>query len=169
MVEAGILEDPERYELLEGELLEMPPIGPDHVNATNMLTERLVLAYAGLATVSVGNPISRDRFHAPQPDFSVLGGLPGSLGRRLPTGADTLLAIEVSNSTLKRDRIKLRDCAGTNVPVVWLLDLPARRLEEHSDPRDGEYRQTRVYLDHDEIALPGVDVRWIVGELFPPA
>ena len=70
--EAGILGEDDRVELLEGQLVDMPAIGPRHALAVDALTELLVLAAAGRATVRVQNPIVLDDASEPQPDFTLL-------------------------------------------------------------------------------------------------
>ena len=58
--EAGILGEDDRVELLEGQLMDMSPIGPRHALAVDALNELLVVAVAGRAGVRVQNPIELD-------------------------------------------------------------------------------------------------------------
>src|SRR5271170_6532709 len=69
---AGILGEDDRVELLEGQLVDMSPIGPRHALAIDALNELLVMAVAGQATVRVQNPIVLNDRSEPQPDFTLV-------------------------------------------------------------------------------------------------
>lgn len=70
--EAGILNEDSRVELIEGELIEMAPIGGPHMGIVNRLTRLLVLALGDSGEVSVQNPVRLSRHSEPQPDFAIL-------------------------------------------------------------------------------------------------
>jgi hypothetical protein len=54
------------------------------------------------------------------------------------------------------------------VPEYWLLDLPGRRLEVHTDPRPGGgYRLIRVLERGERVAVPESDAEIPVSELLP--
>src|SRR5512144_1217283 len=140
MGEAGILPPDSRVELIDGEILEMAPIGPPHVHLVNRLTRLLVRALGDEAIVSVQNPVVLDEYSEPQPDLTVLGAHPEREGR-LPEARDVLLLVEVSDRTLQFDRrVKLPLYAKRSVREVWIVNVPDRVVEVHREPRDGAYR-----------------------------
>jgi len=140
MLDAGILHEDDRVELIDGELLDMAPIGADHATTVDRLTEALVLACTGRAIVRVQNPVRLDDLNEPQPDFAVLRLRPGGY-RQGP--ADVLLLVEVADSSLRFDRrVKLPLYARFGVPEVWIADLQRRVLETHRTPVDGAYADT---------------------------
>ena len=103
MGEAGILTEDDRVELIEGELVAMAPIGSEHIAATNALNRLLVLAVGDRGIVSVGNPVRLTRHSEPQPDFAVLKPR-DDYRTSLPRPEDTMLAVEVANTSLGYDR-----------------------------------------------------------------
>jgi|APFre7841882724_1041349.scaffolds.fasta_scaffold21243_3 hypothetical protein len=56
--EVGILHEDSRVELIDGELMDLAPIGAAHTRIVNRLTRLLVLAVGDLGVVSIRNPIT---------------------------------------------------------------------------------------------------------------
>ena len=154
MAEAGILGDDDRVELVEGELIDMAPIGLDHAATVDGLTEALVLACAGRAIVSVQNPVRLDRLNEPQPDLAV-SRLRADRYRTERAGpADILLLVEVADTSLRFDRtVKLPLYARTGIAELWIVDLERRVLEAHRRPGDNGYAEVTTYQPGDTIAL----------------
>lgn len=94
----------EHVELIDGMLIHLPPIGPDHAWITTCLLARFVPAYLGVGFVRCANPLELDEYSRPRPDLSVASGEVAHFRHRLPRADETLLVIEVSVSTLERDR-----------------------------------------------------------------
>ena len=139
MGEAGILTEDDRVELIEGELVAMAPVGSEHIAATNALTRLLVLAVGDRAIVSVGNPVRLTRHSEPQPDFSLLNRR-DNYRNKPPGPEDTMLAVEVSNTSLDYDRkVKLALYARSLIPEVWIVNLAAEEVEVHRSPAAGGY------------------------------
>jgi Uma2 family endonuclease len=134
MGEAGILTEEDRVELIEGELVEMAPIGSEHVAASNALTHLLVLAVGDRGIVSVGNPVRLTRRSEPQPDFAILKPR-DDYRKTLPRPEDTMLAVEVANTSLDFDRkVKLALYARNGIPEVWIVNLVAGEVEVYREP-----------------------------------
>src|SRR2546428_4017420 len=72
MAEVGILNESDRVELIEGEIVQMSPIGNRHASCVDRATELFITAFKGRAIVSVQNPLRLDKYNEPQPDFIVL-------------------------------------------------------------------------------------------------
>ena len=72
MGEAGILEDGERVELIDGDILTMAPIGSGHVGSVNASNYALIQRVGNRAVVSVQNPLRLDANTEPEPDIALL-------------------------------------------------------------------------------------------------
>lgn len=155
MGEAGIFAPEDRVELIDGDLIDMAPISQGHAAIVNGLTEALVLACAGRAIVSTQNPIRLDLSSEPQPDLAVLRRRPDFYATGTPPGpADTLLLIEVANTSLRFDRIvKLPLYARAGIPEVWIVDLNRRVIEAFRTPEAGTYRNTATHRPGDHVCL----------------
>src|SRR5262245_30023882 len=104
MAEEGILNEDSRVELIEGEIVEMAPIGMSHNCAVDRLTERLVEAAARRAGVRVQGSFRLSNITEPQPDLIVLKRREDFYAHKFAAGEDTLLVVEVSDTTLRYDR-----------------------------------------------------------------
>ena len=145
MVEAGIVDERRRVELIDGEIIEMPPIGPRHLNLVNRLTRALVLAVGERAVVSVQNPVLLPAHSEPEPDLVLFDPGVESRGDVVPGAADALLVVEVADSTLRHDRdVKVPLYARHDVPEVWLVEVQARSLVRYRTPREGGYASRDV-------------------------
>jgi Uma2 family endonuclease len=161
--EAGILGADERVELLEGQLVDMSPIGPRHALAVDALNELLVLAVAGRAHVRVQNPISLDGGSEPQPDLAVVRRPWSGYPRAHPGPADILLLIEVADSSLELDLgAKRAIYARAGIAEFWIVDLTTDTVLVHRDPDGDGYRS--VTLAKPPAVL---DVRALTGVAIP--
>jgi len=141
MAEAGILTDPRRVELIDGEIFDMAAIGSPHAAITNRLVRLFSRAAAdGLTLVSVQNPLRLDGYNEPQPDFMLLRSRADDYHASHPNAADVLLLVEVSESSLAYDRgAKLELYAKFGVPEVWIVDLSGGAVEVYRKPKEGAY------------------------------
>ena len=155
MADAGIFGEDDRIELIDGELIDMAPIGFDHAATVNGLTHALVMACHGRAIVSVQNPVRIDRLNEPQPDF-VLLRLRADNYRAAPRGGpeDALLVVEVADSSLRFDRsVKLPLYARAGFAELWIVDLKHRVLTAYRDPVEDDYATVQTYRRGDSLAL----------------
>jgi Uma2 family endonuclease len=136
MGETGVLAPDARIELIEGELIDMPPIGPPHASRTAQLNEILVGALRGHAVVWPQNPVLLGDLSAPQPDIAVLERREDFYAHGHPQPEDVLLLVEVADSSLAFDcDRKLPLYARFGVPEFWLVNIPGRAVIVHRDPR----------------------------------
>jgi Uma2 family endonuclease len=161
MGETGILAPDARVELIEGDLIQMAPIGQRHLHIVNRLNRALVSAVGAEAIVSVQNPVALDSYSEAYPDLTVLRRDAEREGR-LPTADDVLLLVEVADTTLRYDRTtKLQLYAKHAIREVWIVNVSEAVLEVHRDPGDGAYR-TNLKRTKDQsiapVALPGVEL-----------
>jgi len=161
MGEVGLLDPDDRVELIEGEIVEMAPIGDGHADASNRLNRLLVLAVGESGIVAVGNPVRIPPYSEPQPDFAILRPRDG-YNTRGPRPGDVLLAVEVSDTTLRRDRrVKLALYARAGIPEFWIVNVEAKELEVYRSPvGDGYASVERQGLGGTATiaALPGVTI-----------
>lgn len=147
MAEAGLLSEDDRVELIEGEIIEMAPIGSRHHACVMRLDELLRRpGVPGGYIVSVQGPVRLDEGNEVQPDLALLRRRSDFYAGELPDPGDVLLVIEVSETTLAYDRdVKLPRYARAGVPEVWIVDLEGRRLKSHSAPSAEGYRVSREF------------------------
>lgn len=141
MAEAGIFASDDRVELINGEMIEMAPIGSRHSSAVMRLRAQLGRLVGELALVSPQNPVMLPPDSEPQPDIALLKPRADWYSLALPGPADVLLVVEVADTTVDYDRdVKLALYAAHGIREAWIVDLRGRRLEVYRDPRDGHYR-----------------------------
>jgi Uma2 family endonuclease len=144
MAEVGIFSPEARVELIEGEVIDMPPIGSPHAGTVIYLATRLTYAIGDRAIVSTQNPIFLDEHSEPQPDIALLRPRSDFYRNAHPTVADVLLVVEVADSTLAYDtQIKLPLYARHHIPEVWLVDLVNQRLSVHRSPLASGFQDVR--------------------------
>ena len=115
---AGILHEDDRVELIDGEIVVMPPIGDRHTGGTDWTTTLLVPPLLERATVRIGGPIYLNDRSAPQPDVALVKwNPPGSGVTGQTTPADVYLVIEFADSSLRYDQgAKLARYAAAGIP-----------------------------------------------------
>jgi Uma2 family endonuclease len=141
MGETGILKADARVELIEGEIIDMAPMGSKHAYVVAALTKRLMSVVATQAEVRCQLPIRLDDYSEPEPDIAIVKPRDRHYAISHPAPQDVLLLIEVADSTLAFDRsIKLPLYASHGITEVWLVDLSANQIYAHREPRDGAYQ-----------------------------
>jgi Uma2 family endonuclease len=140
----GIFTEDTRVELIDGDIIEMSPVGSLHVACVNRLDDLLHDRLARRsAIVQVQSPVTLDERYEPEPDVTVLRYRPDYYARALPTAADVLLLIEVADSSLPFDQgTKLPLYARAGIPEVWIVDLDSAVIERHAEPTGDTYVQT---------------------------
>jgi Uma2 family endonuclease len=152
MGELGFFTEDDRVELIRGDLVDMNPIGIPHMNCVTRLNHMLVERSRGRYFVSVQNPVTAADESEPQPDFSLLRELPNPETEGPPSKEKTLIAIEVSDTTLAYDRnVKLPLYAETGIPEAWIVDIKGKRIEVHSEPSAEGYKATRIFAAGEEV------------------
>ncbi|ADE14516.1 protein of unknown function DUF820 [Nitrosococcus halophilus Nc 4] len=135
MGEAGILREDDRVELIEGELIDMAPIGHLHASLTSTLNEYLTPRLIGRAIAWIQNPIQLAPYSEPQPDFALLRYQPHRYRHILPAATDVLLVVEIADTTVHYDReIKGPLYARHGIPEYWLINLPGQFIEVYFEP-----------------------------------
>jgi len=139
LVDAGILEESDRVELLDGEIIVMAPIGRHHAKSVRRLNNRLVKLLGDLCLVDCQNAFDLDEFSEPQPDILLLRPEVDQ-SENLPRPGDIFLAIEVADTTLRFDNTaKLAAYARGGIQEYWIVNLTDACVDIYRQPQDGRY------------------------------
>jgi uncharacterized repeat protein (TIGR03803 family) len=145
MAKAGVFDAQARIELIDGELIEMAPIDPPHASTVDRITHRLVMRLGERAWVRCQNPVTLRPASEPQPDLVLARRESHNYCDRDPEPADTLLAIEVSKSSLRFDRkIKVPLYARSGIRELWLVNVVDDELAAYREPADAWYASVNI-------------------------
>lgn len=162
MAKAGILKEDDRVELIEGEIVEMAPIGSRHASCVKRLIRLLSQQMGQHALIGAQDPVHLGEHSEPQPDITLLRPREDFYASAHPGPADVLLLIEVADTSADYDReVKARLYARAGISEYWLVDLPGQRIEVYRDSAAGEYRQVRLARREERLvpeALPGLEI-----------
>lgn len=167
MAETGVLKPDARVELLNGEIIDMSPIGPFHGGVTNYLIEIFTAASKGRWRTTVQNPVRLDDHSEPQPDLMLVKPAPDFYRKRHPQAEDVFLLIEVSDTSLTVDREdKLPAYGHAGIAEVWIVNLADLTVEVYREPHFTGYG-AKTILRADDQARPQAfpDVAVDVAEL----
>jgi Uma2 family endonuclease len=142
MAEVGLLAPDARVELIEGEIIDMAPIGSKHAGVVNFLMRTLDRSLGEQGIVTVQQPLRLGHRSEPQPDLMLLRPRADFYQQSHPVAADVLLLIEVSDTTLQFDRgEKAALYARHAIQELWVVDLANRQLHCMHEPDGESYRQ----------------------------
>lgn len=161
MAEVGLFAPGARVELIQGEIIDMVPIGSPHASVVNALARLFFQAVDDRAMVAVQQPVRLDQRSEPQPDLALVKPRADFYRAAHPGPADVLLLIEVSDTTLRYDRdIKLPLYASHAIPEVWLFDIDSNVVHRMQQPINGAYATTAVLQGGviEPGLLPGVSI-----------
>lgn len=151
MAEIGLFAADARVELIEGEVIDMAPIGALHCGTVDWLTKLFHVNLGDSAIIRTQGVVSLSGFAEPQPDIALLEPRDDFYRSAHPAGPDTFLVVEVSDSSLQADRtVKIPLFAHFGVPEVWIVDLVHDQVHFYRSLRDGEY------TDVSSMAQPGL-------------
>ena len=143
MAETGVLRPDARVELLDGEIIDMSPIGPPHGAVTRRLNQFFVQIARGRWLVAVQDPMHLDDYSEPQADLMLLKPAPDDYGTRHPGPEDVLLLIEVAASSLAYDRgTKLPAYGRAGISEVWIVNIEDECIEVYREPHLAGYAST---------------------------
>ena len=167
MAEADILHAYDRVELIDGEIIQMSPIGYRHTVCTDRANTVFIETLGRRAVVSIQNGLPLSDRTEPQPDVVVYKPSADFYAARRRTAGDVLFLVEVSDSTLSLDqKVKLPRFAAAGIPEVWIEDLQHDLLFVYREPR-GETYDTVLTLRPGDSVSPAAfpDVKFSVQEL----
>ncbi|MBW4639551.1 MAG: Uma2 family endonuclease [Gloeocapsa sp. UFS-A4-WI-NPMV-4B04] len=161
MVQADILAIAERVELLNGEIVEMSPIGTRHAACVNRLNKLFLVQVRENALVSVQNPIRLSDRSQAQPDLALLQPRSDFYATAHPQPQDILLIVEVADTSADYDRqVKIPLYAQAGIIEVWLVDLVEQFLEVYRQPSANSYQYQQLHRNQQIFiqALPNLTI-----------
>lgn len=169
LVEAGVLKDDARVELIRGELTVMASINARHASTVDRCMLLLVEAVARRAIVRVQNQFAIGDNSEPQPDLILMKPRGDFYVDDHPQPSDLLLVVEVSHTTLRYDReIKVPLYAEAGVTEVWVVNLVDNILEVYRDPGPKGYRALQRLSSGDHVSpLAFPDLALSIADLLP--
>lgn len=146
---AHVLTPDDNVELVNGELVPVTPSNPPHAYTITVLQNWLHGAVTpGEFSVRTQQPITLPPNSEPEPDLVLAQGPDARYRDRHPEAADVLLLIEVTDTTLARDRQrKLPQYAERAVSEVWIVDLNAQAVIVHREPKGTAYHSIHNQAD----------------------
>ena len=158
MVDSGILAPDARVELIDGEVIEMPPIGARHASLVTDLQNLLIAAVGARALIRVQSPVHLDGYNEPEPDIALVRPQARRYRERHPQPSDCLLLIEVAESTLRYDRdVKIALYSRHGIPDAWLIDTGSATLTVYRQPAPDGCRELIRWAALDRVPVPGLD------------
>jgi Uma2 family endonuclease len=144
MAEAGILTRRDRVELIDGDVVEMTPIGPPHARCVAFLTAAFVRGVGERAVVWTQTSLRLGPHLEPEPDVALLRPPLAKYGKAIPATGDAFLVVEVADTSQYRDRVvKLLRYAAAGIPETWIVDLAAGAVDVYREPSPEGYREQR--------------------------
>src|SRR5882724_2460368 len=124
IVESGVLGEDARVELIDGEIIDMEPIGIDHGWVVDYLTASFHASLGSRVVVRTQGALRLDEWNFFLPDITLLKGPLNRYRRRHPTVDDTLLVIEVADSSLRKDmNVKRPIYVRQAAEEIWIIDV----------------------------------------------
>lgn len=154
MADAGILTPQDRVELIEGEIVQMSPIGNRHAGCVNRITDLFTYLFRGKAIVTVQNPARLNQYNEPQPDIILAKPRADYYASRHPTSEDIFLMLEVSDTSLRYDRnVKVPIYARLGIPEVWIADIRNDQLLLFRDRAGDSYKTSLILNRKDSLSV----------------
>lgn len=160
LIRDGTFTDEDRIELLDGVIYDVMPHNAPHDHAVGQLQLALILMFQGAMVVRTQSSVTFPT-SVPEPDIAVLPGPADLYAQVRPTANDLVLVIEVSDTTLARDRgLKQRLYARSKVPLYWIINLVDGVVEVYTKPRGGRTPAYRTRTDY----TAGQSVPVVIGK-----
>ena len=182
MIDAGILTEYDRVELINGELinkypgtsverngknLKMSPIGTKHAAHVKRLTSLLYRFLPEEIVVGIQDPIKLNSNSEPEPDISILKADPDFYENQHPKAEDIIVVVEVSDTTLEFDRdVKGKLYASSGIGIYWVIDIFDQVIEVYTQPENGQYKLRQLILPTDQLKIPDLNIQFPALEIW---
>jgi Uma2 family endonuclease len=171
LVQTGVL-DGQAVELINGLLVRKMGKKPPHVISCEALRDELPPVTPPGWRLTIEAPVRIPDFDEPEPDLALVRGKREDYADHHPGPADVALLIEVSDTTLERDRGEKRTAfALGGVTIYWILNLVDRQLEIYAEPSATGYQQEQLLKAGDQapVLIDGTEVgRIALSDILPP-
>ncbi|CAN5832538.1 Uma2 family endonuclease [soil metagenome] len=168
MIRHGILTAEDKVELLNGVIIEKMPKGTKHSSANDRLTRLFYKLFGDDVIIRNQNPIWLDELSEPEPDIVLAKFDAHFYSEHHPTPEDVLLIIEISDSTLGRDRItKSLAYAKAGIRQYIVFNVQNNSLEDYRQPAADGYQSKQTYRKGDSLnlaAFPEIEIK--IDDLF---
>ena len=159
LIDAGFIREGSKTFLWDGEIVEPMAENPPHLKTAENLFLLLLERFPRAAwTINQGRPIQLHDGFDPQPDLVIMRGSRDTYSGRLPRPADLAILIEVASTSYAYDSgFYLEAYARAGIPVYWIVNLPARRVELYTEPEAerGIYRTRQDFLSGTSVPVEG--------------
>jgi Uma2 family endonuclease len=153
MAQAGILLEDDRIELIEGEIIEMSPIGPLHAAIVARASAHFFRTFGNVAQVNVQNPIRLSDDTEPQPDLTLLRLRPDFYASHTLGPQDIFLVVEIADTSMTYDRcLKMPLYACSGIVEAWLIDVSRGTITIYRDASPDGYASSRVVRRGERLA-----------------
>ncbi|MFT5168847.1 MAG: Uma2 family endonuclease [Saprospiraceae bacterium] len=157
LADVSILTEDDRVELINGEIITRSPINSTHAGTVTSLLESLFPILIKKATILCQSPIVIPSGSEPEPDIVVTRYKTDSYRSAHPSPKDIFFVIEVSDSTLEKDReVKHPLYASAEIPEYWIINLIDQQIEIHRQPKNGEYHFKQIISEEGTILASSV-------------
>lgn len=154
--EAGVFPEHGRYELVRGEIIEMPLSQSPHSSRVKRLIRVFTSKLGESVIVSVQDSVILDEYSEVLPDVALLKPRDDFYEAAQPSPADVLVMVEVSHKSSRYDtKVKAPLYADAGIAEYWQLDVIKECLIVRTEPYPGEYRSVRT-LRRGETVSPGL-------------
>jgi len=154
MSEAGIFSENDKVELINGEIIEMSPIGRRHTACVNRLNSVFSQLLGKKVIVAVQNPIILNNLSEPEPDIALLQPRADFYESGHPQPQDIFLLIEVADSSLEYDRdVKIPLYASSGITEVWLVDIYEQVIIVYRYPSENGYSDIQKLSRGEKISI----------------
>lgn len=158
--EAGVIDEREHFELIEGEIVPMAAAKfSHHERMKSQLNRALTLAITSDVWLFVEPSVTLNDTTFVEPDIVLW---PKGIESQDVRGHDLLLAVEVSVSSIAYDlRVKARLYAAHRIREYWVVDAMRKTIRVHRDPSADGYADVEEYEAHDPVSalIPGIVIR----------
>ncbi|MBY5958907.1 Uma2 family endonuclease [Membranicola marinus] len=164
MGETGVFRPDEKIELINGEIINMAPIGSNHAAIVRQLSSILARSFTDEIIISSQQPIHIDQWNEPEPDIALLKLSKDNYFEAHPGPSDVLMIVEVSDSSHDYDsKVKLPLYASAVIPVYWIINLNRKCIEVYEEPVDDLYQKRMLYIPGHQISF--MDKSFDVAEI----
>jgi Uma2 family endonuclease len=167
MAEVGILKPDDRVELIDGEIIEMSPIGNRDAGCVNRLNHLFTSTFKSRVVVSVRHPMRLNKYNEPEPDIALLRPRSDFYASKTPAADDLFLIVAVADTTLAYDRnVKVPRYAAAAVPETWIVNLRDDRLLVYRDAVAGACNTSLVLRRSESVSASETpDIVFAVDDL----
>ncbi len=166
LTEEGILEEDDKIELLNGQLIKMSPVGILHAACVKKLRKLLGKILPDEIVIGIQDPVILNDLSEPEPDISILRPKDDFYADDKPQSEDIFFLIEVADTSLEKDReVKLPLYARAGVPEVWIVNLAEKTVEQYQQPDKEGYRSVGVFRKGQSLSndlIPDISVKDIL-------